>query len=246
VTGTNASLTVDGISIQSASNTVTGALSGVTLNLLSASPGTEVSLAVAPDVSAATTAINQFVTDYNTVIGDINAQYADTGSGEGVLGSDSTLRSLQSELLQSLGYTYVPSTGTTTVSNLSSLGISVNNDGSLSVDSATLNTALTNNFSDVQSFFQGAALNGFANTLDQQLTSFISPADGAFTLDLQSLSTQYTSLQTDISNFETNYITPLKTQLQNEYSQAEIDLQQLPNETKQIDAELGENSSSSS
>jgi flagellar hook-associated protein 2 len=245
VTGTNASLTVDGISIQSASNTVTGALSGVTLNLLSASPGTEVSLAVAPDVSAATTAINQFVTDYNTVIGDINAQYADTGSGEGVLGSDSTLRSLQSELLQSLGYTYVPSTGTTTVSNLSSLGISVNNDGSLSVDSATLNTALTNNFSDVQSFFQGAALNGFANTLDQQLTSFISPADGAFTLDLQSLSTQYTSLQTDISNFETNYITPLKTQLQNEYSQAEIDLQQLPNETKQIDAELGENSSSS-
>jgi flagellar hook-associated protein 2 len=240
--GANASLTVNGLSIVSASNTVTGAVPGLTLNLLSASPGTQVSLSVAPDVSQVSTAINQFVSDYNTLIGDLNTQYTDTGSGEGPLGSDSTVRTLQTDLLGALGYT---STINGTTSSLATLGISVGNDGTLTVDSSTLTSALQNNFSGVQNFFQGTALNGFANSLDQQLTSFISPGDGAFTVDLQSISDQNTDLQNDISNFQTNYITPLQTQLQASYSNAEILLQQLPTETKQIDEELGLNKSSS-
>ena len=243
-TGTNASLTVDGIQIASATNTVTGALPGVTLNLLSANPEVEVSLAVAPDTSQAATAINSFVSDYNTLIKDLSSQFTFSGSSEGVLATDSAVRNLQSELLGALGYTYSPATGTTSIPTLSSLGISVNNDGTLTVDSATLQSALQNNFSDVQNFFQGSSLNGFANALDQQLTGFISPANGAFTVDLQSMNSQVADLQNSINNFETYYIAPLKTQLQNEYSQAEILLQQLPAEMKQISAELGQNSSS--
>jgi len=246
VNGVNASVTVDGITLSSASNTVTGALPGVTLNLLNAAPGTNVSLTVAPDTSQASTAINQFVTDYNKAIGDVNTQFTDTGSGEGVLADDPVVRSLQSTLQEALDYTYTPASGTTTVPTLTAMGISVNKDGTLSVDSGTLTSTLQNNFNDVQNYFQGSALNGFANSMDQQLTSFISPADGAFTVDLQSISTEYTGLQTDISNFETNYITPLQAQLQSEYSQAEILLQQLPQEMQQINTELGLNNNSSS
>ena len=247
VNGANASLTVDGLSISSATNTVTGAIPGVTLNLLNAAPGTNVSLAVAPNTSQVSTAINQFVSDYNTLITAINAQYSDTsGSGEGVLASDPAVRNLQSDLQNALDYLYTPASGSTTVSNLTSLGISVGKDGTLSVDSSTLNSALQNNFSDVQTFFQGSAFNGFANSLDQQLTSFTSPADGAFTVDLQSISAENSSLQTDINNFQSNYITPLKAQLNAEYSQAEILLQQLPTEMQQINTELGENNQKSS
>jgi flagellar hook-associated protein 2 len=248
VTGKDASIQVNGITVTSPSNTVTGAVPGVTLNLLSASPGTAVSLSVAPDTSQASTAINQFVADYNTAIEGLNSQYEDSGSGQGALADDPAVRNLQSELLAALDYTATSPSGspTTTVPSLSSLGISVNADGSLSVDNTTLNNMLQNNFSDVQNFFQGSAMNGFANSLDQQLTSFISPADGAFTVDLQSIGTQTSGLQTDISNFQTNVITPLQTQLQSEFSQAEILLQQLPNEMKQIDEELGQNSSSGS
>lgn len=238
VTGANASLTVNGIAISSSSNTVTGAIPGVTLNLLSAS-STPVTLSVAPDTTHITTAINQFVSDYNTAIQAVNAQYADSGSGEGVLATDPTLRSLQTDLLQAVDYTYTPASGSTTVPNLSSLGITVNKDGTLSVDSATLNSALQNNFSDVKNFFQGTALNGFAGTLDQQLTSFLNPGDGAFTVDLQSMNTESNALQTDITNFQTNVIGPLKTQMQAEYSQAEVALQQLPSEIRNVDAELG-------
>ena len=238
--GANASLTVDGINIASASNTVTGVIPGVTLNLLGTSQS-EVSLSVQPDTSQASSAINQFVTDYNKVISDLNTEFTfTTGSGQGVLASDSTIRSLQTSVLSMLDYS---APGNTSVPNLSSLGITVNNDGTLSVDSATLTSTLQNNFSGVQNFFQGTSLNGFANSLDQQLTSFTDPSNGAFTLDLQSISSQETDLQTDISNFQTNYIQPLQTQLQSEYSQAEILLQELPNEMKQISAELGQNNS---
>lgn len=246
VPGNNASLTVNGISISSASNTVTGVVPGLTLNLLSASPGTQVTLAVSPDISQVSSAISQFVSDYNTLIQAVNAQYSDTGSGEGVLASDPTVSSLQTALQQALDYTYTPASGSTTVPNLTSLGISVNSDGTLSINNTTLNSVLANNFSDVQSFFQGTSLNGFANSLDQQLSNFINPGDGAFTVDLSSMNSQVSDLETDVTNFQNNIIAPLKTQLQTEYSNAEIALQQLPNELKQIDAELGQNNNNSS
>lgn len=245
VEGANASLSVDGISMASASNTVTGAVAGVTFNLLNASPGTNVTLTIAPDTSQASTAINQFVTDYNKAISDLNTQFTFSGTSEGVLATDSDVRSLQTTLESAISYTATSASGSTTVPNLSSLGISVNDDGTLSLNSATLSNVLQNDFNDVQNFFQGASLNGFANTLDQQLTTYISPADGAFTLDLQSISSEESGLQTDISNFETNYITPLKAQLQSEYSQAEILLQQLPTEMQQINTELGLNNNNS-
>jgi flagellar hook-associated protein 2 len=246
--GSNASLTVNGISVSSASNTVTGVISGVTLNLQSASPGTQVTLSVSPNTSSASTAINQFVTDYNTLIKAVNTQFTYTsGSGQGALAEDPTVRTLQSDLLGALDYTSTTGSGSSaTVTSLASMGISVNSDGTLSVDSTTLNSALENNYSQVQNFFQGTSLNGFANSMDQQLTSFISPSDGAFTVDLQSISSENTALQDDINNFQTNIITPLKAQLQTEYSDAEIALQQLPAELKNIDAELGINNSSSS
>ncbi len=244
-TGLNASLTVDGIDISSASNTVSGVIPGVTLSLLSADPGVDVSLGVTPDTSQVVSAVQQFVTDYNTLIGDLNTQYTDTGSGEGPLASDSTVRSLQTDVLSALDYTYTPTSGTTTVPNLTSLGISMNDDGTLSLDTGTLQSALENNFSDVQNFFQGTSLNGFANSLDQQLTSFISPDNGAFSVDLSNMNSEISDLQTDITNFQTNYIEPLQTQLQQDYSQAEIALQELPSEMQQINEELGNNNNSS-
>jgi len=243
--GANASLSVNGNQVSGASNTVTGVIPGLTLNLMGTS-SSPVTLSVAPDTSQASSAINQFVSDYNTLISAVNTQFTDTnGDGEGVLSTDASVRTLQSDLLQSIDYTYTPESGTTTMPNLSSMGITMNSDGTLSINSATLNNALMSNYNDVQQFFQGTSLDGFANSLDQQLTGFTSPGDGAFTVDLQSMSTEYSGLQSDITNFQTNVIDPLQTQLQAEYSNAETALQQLPMELKNVDEELGINSSSS-
>ena len=246
--GANASLTVDGVPINSASNKVSGAIPGVTLDLLGAAPGSPISLTVASDASAVSTAINQFVTDYNTAIGLVNSQFADTSStdssgavttSQGVLASDPTVVSLQSTLEQALDYVATPATGTTSVSTLADLGITVANDGTLSVDSTTLNNALTNNPADVQNFFEGTALNGFSNSIYNALNNFTSPANGAFELDLNSISASNSSLTSQINDFENGYIASQETLLTADFTSAEVALQQLPQEMQELNSELG-------
>jgi flagellar hook-associated protein 2 len=197
-----------------------------------------VTLNIQPDTSSASTAINQFVTDYNKVMSDINGQFNDTSSGQGPLAQDSNIINLQNAVEQSLNFVASGSS-----INLSSLGISFNNDGSLSVNSSTLQNTLQNNFAGVQSFFQGSALNGFANNMDQQLTNFLAPGNGAFVVDLQSMNSEETTLKQDITNFQTTVIAPLQTSLQAQFSKAETELQELPMELKQINQEFNPNSS---
>jgi len=251
---TNADLSVDGVPIQSGSNTVTGAIPGVTLNLLGSSSGAEITLTVASDATQASTAINQLVTDYNTAIGLVNTQFANTSTtnssgttttAQGVLASDPTVVSLQSAMEQALNYVATPASGTTTVSSLADLGITVGNDGTLSVDSTTLDNALTNNPTDVQNFFEGSALNGFANSFYNSLNTYTSPADGAFQVDLSGITASSASLTSQINNFETGYIASQQTSLTADFSSAEIALQQLPEQMQQLNAELGFNNNSS-
>ncbi len=240
-TGKDASLTVDGIPIDSASNTVTGAVNGLTLNLTGASPGTQVSVSIAPDASQVSQAITNFVSAYNTVIGDVNTQYTVSASNEeGPLAGDPAVSTLQSMLLGAASY----SNGSSAVSTLASLGITMNNDGTLTVDSSQLTSAIQSNFGAVQSFLQGASSNGFAATLNTQLNALTDPVSGAFTVDLQSISSENTDLQSQISDFQ-SYINTRESYLTNEYNQADIALQQLPILEQQINAELGNSSSSS-
>ncbi|HTS57758.1 MAG TPA: flagellar filament capping protein FliD [Terriglobales bacterium] len=233
-TGVDASLTVDGIPINSASNSVTGAVNGVTLNLVGASPGTQVDVVISPDVNSASTAISNFVSAFNKVIGDVNTQFTVTNNTEGPVASDPNVRLVQSDLLSAGGY----STESNAVATLADLGISMNKDGTLTLDSATLNSAIQNNFGAVQSFLQGTSSNGFVNFLNNQLTSLTDPASGAFTVDLQSINSENSDLQNQINNFQP-YLQQQQTLLTNEFNQADIALEQLPTEEAQINAELG-------
>jgi flagellar hook-associated protein 2 len=248
VAGADASLTVDGVPIDSASNTVTGAIPGVTLTLLGTTSGSAADLTVASDATQVSTAINQFVADYNTAIGLVNTQYtfsAATGT-EGDLASDPTVATLQSTLQEALNYVATPPTGTTTtVSTLSDLGITAGTDGTLTVDSATLDNALTNNPADVQNFFEGASLNGFAASVGNSLNILTDAAGGAFTVDLKSTSASNTALTSEINNFESGYIANQQSLLTTDFSSAEIALQQLPQEMQQLNAELGNSPSGS-
>jgi len=163
---------------------------------------------------------------------------------EGVLGSDSTIVSLQSALEQALNYVNKPATGTTTVSMLSDLGITMSHDGTLSVNSATLTNALTNNSTDVQNFFEGTALNGFANSAYKALNAFTSPANGAFKVDLSSIAATSAAITSHINDFESGYIASQQVILNAEYSAAEAALQGLSTKMAQINALLGLTSSS--
>jgi flagellar hook-associated protein 2 len=242
--GVNAVLTVDGVPISSASNTVTGAISGVTINLTGCDPSTDVTLTATPDSATITSAVNQFVSDYNTLIGQVNDEFTYNASSTSAppLEGDSTVEMLQSFLLGAGSYS---ASGAGSISTLGSLGISMNNDGTLTVDSSTLDNAIQDNFSQVQQFFQGTAQNGFSSSLSNQLQSLTDLSGGAFTVELSSMQSNYNDLQANITNYQDSYINPLQTSLTAEYNAAEVALQELNTTTQQVNAELGNNNSSS-
>ena len=207
----------------------------MTLNLVGAAPGGQITVTVAPDTTSISQAIASFVGAYNTAIGDVNAQYTVGATNqEGDLAGDPAVRMLQDALLSAGGY----SGGGNGVSTLADLGITMNKDGSLTLDSSTLTNAVQNNFAAVQNFMQGTSSNGFVANLTNQLSTLTDPGNGAFTVDLQSISTENTDLQQQINDFQT-YLNTEKTLLTTEYSNADIALQELPQQMAQINAELG-------
>lgn len=234
--GQNASLTVDGIPISSASNVVSGVLSGITLNLAASNPNEAVSLTVGPDVTQQEAAVNSFVSAYNTVIGDLNTQFAvdPTTNEQGPLASDSTLSLAQSQILSSVSFAM---NGNGSIQSLGDLGISMNNDGMLSVDSSTLASALQSNPSAVQTFFQGTTSGSFGANLSSIVSSIADPINGSVAQDMTGLSQTQTSLTQQISDFQ-DQLNTMQTQLTAEYVQVDTTLQELPLMLQQINQQL--------
>lgn len=246
-TATNASLTVDGIPISSASNTVAGAIAGLTLNLTGTTPSNNpATLTVASDTNQISQALSTFVSDYNSALSQVNSEFtfsASSGS-QGVLSADGAVRSLQGALEGIVAYNSPnTSAGSGAVQSLSDLGITVNNDGSLSLDTSKLTTAMANPGA-VQNFFQGTVLNGFAQQFSSAIGQFNDPATGAITKEIQNLNQQYSDLQSQVNDYESGYIASQQTVLTAMYSKAEIALQQLPAQMQEIQSELGNNSNS--
>lgn len=235
VIGTNASLTVDGVPVSSASNTVTGVLPGVTFNLTGADPSTPVTVGASADPSSVVTAVNNFVNAYNAAIQDLNSQFTYDASSQtsGPLAGDSTARLVQSQLLGFADYTV---SGAGSLSSLQDLGISMNDDGTLSVDSSALSNAVSSNYQNVQTFFQSAS--GFATYLNNQLTPLTDPTQGAVYVDLKSAQATYQGLQDQINDFQT-YITSQQQQWTTQYNQINVMLQEFPLLQQQTDAEVG-------
>lgn len=241
--GTNASLTIDGVPFSSASNTVTGAISGVTLNLASAAPGTQVQITVGPDTAQITAAINNFVNAYNAVINNLNAQFTvNPGSSyRGPLGADSSLRSLQSSLLNDVTYSI---TGNSGLVNLASLGIDMNNDGTLTVNQIATDThpsfsnVLATNPEAVQNFFQNVSSTGFANKFSSDLTNLTDSTNGIVNVDIAGNTAQQKALGIQIRNLQDRLIAQQK-QLTTLYSQVNATLEAYPALLMMVTAEIG-------
>jgi flagellar hook-associated protein 2 len=232
--GANASLTVDGIPVSSATNTVSGVIPGATLNLAGAAAGQTVSLTLAPDGNQAATAVSQFVSAWNKVIGDINTQFnvSSNGTGGGVLESDSNLRDVQNQLLSAITYSIGGNNG---LVNLASIGVNLNTDGTLSLNSGTLENALSTNSAAVQNLLQGPS--GVGSFLNNMLTQLTDPTQGTIALDLQGMSQNSQALGQQINSMQT-LLTSQTQALTQQYAQMEVTLQEMPNLQSQMTAQL--------
>lgn len=140
-TGQDAKLSIDGFAVTSKSNQVQGVISGVTLALTDVTAvGTPAVVTVDSDSKGFTDKLNSLVSAYNAVVGKIHTE-AGFGSVKATnpeLSGDSALRSVTARLNDVLTRTV----GTGKYQTLRSIGIQLNNDGTLKLNSANLEAAL--------------------------------------------------------------------------------------------------------
>ena len=217
----DAAFSVAGVSFTSPSNTVSNAMSGVTLTLLGTSPtsgtppvATPGLLSIANDTATIESNIQSFVTAYNTLrstLVQLGGYDSSTGTAGPMMGN-AVLNGIQSQVQQAL-YSVV-NTGSSTYNTLASIGITTSRDGSLSVNSTTLSAALGSNFSAVSQLFSGAG--GVAQSLDTDISGALGTG-GSITSAGQTLTAQEKSL-TDQSNQLQTQMAALSASLTQQYS----------------------------
>ncbi len=169
----DAQFNLDGLDLTRASNAVSDAVPGVTINLLSgtsASPGTS-TLSVSQDTNTIVSSIQNFVSAYNAVQDFVTQQNTFSapaaGSAAGSAGTspplfgDTTLSQIQSQLSNTLN---AAAGGTT----LESIGLTLNSTGDLTVNTGTLTSALQTNPTQVANLF---GLSGQSSNSDVQFVS---------------------------------------------------------------------------
>ncbi|MBV6321260.1 flagellar filament capping protein FliD [Duganella violaceipulchra] len=191
--------TVNGIAVTSPSTGINGAISGISINALKVGSS---SLSVSKDSGSLTTSVNGFVKAYNDLSGQIaqlGAYDPETKTGGPLLG-DTTLRNLQASIRRQLGTSITGLQGTS-LTNLSQIGISFQKDGTLSLDNAKLQKAVTNNFNDIAGLF--AAVGHGSDPDVKFVSSGTNSKAGDYAINITQLATQGTLQGTAVLPAET-------------------------------------------
>lgn len=212
----DASFSVDGLSMTRSSNTVTDAISGVSITLNSADAAKTVTLGVTRDTSAIKSKISDFVNKYNSIVSYIksNNRYDKTTKTSGAFFGDPVARSIWDDLRRTM--TGAVSGLPSTMNRLLHAGISSDTEGVMSVDGSKLSSALSTNFSDVVNLFvEGTTTSGFGKLVYDTANNISDYADGRIKSKQNGLTKNINALTTNIGNKETDlaaYEAQLRTQ----------------------------------
>ena len=181
----DALLTIDGISIKKPSNTIADAIAGMTVNLLKT--GTT-NLTVKQDTASIQSAVQTFVTAYNTLNTTITtlSQYDITNKKAATLTGDSTLNSLKSQLRNVFNTPLSTAGGQLSV--LSDAGITFQKNGTLALDTAKLSTVLNDTTKDVSTLF--SAMGKPSDSLIRFDNSTTDTKNGLYAINVSQLATQ--------------------------------------------------------
>ncbi|MBQ4862007.1 flagellar filament capping protein FliD [Pseudoalteromonas sp. MMG013] len=195
----DAIITVDGLTVNSDTNTFKDAVQDMTIKALkvsdddAGSPETA-KLNIDYDKGSVSTLIDELVTNYNNLIGNIGFQ---TRIGK-PLNGDSSMRSLSDQLINTLGKTL---TDAGPFGSIFDIGLGVKKDGYLEKSSLvrSLDDAMDENFDDIGKAFAGD--NGVAKDLETLLGNYID-SSGLIKQRETSLNGQLSELEDDVSNHE--------------------------------------------
>jgi flagellar hook-associated protein 2 len=204
VTGTNARLTVDGVALTSATNTVTNLIPGLTFQLLAPSPD-QVQVVIGNDNADVESTVNQFVVDYNSLISALNTQEGrdSSGNAEPLFGSP-TLSLLQQQLMSGLN-TANPNGYLDAISSTSGATLS----GSVTIQVGS-GTAQTVNVGDSSTPNTLSGLVSAINSAEIGVTAGIATSNGKSTLTLTSQTSGANGALTVTSAIVSTAPTPMK------------------------------------
>jgi flagellar hook-associated protein 2 len=207
----DAKFSVNGIPITRSSNTVNDAIPGLSLTLGAVGSGATVT--VANDPSAVAQSVQGLVDAYNAVTKAMNDQlsYNGTTKGPDTLFGDPALQSLQRQMGGLLSASYNGATA-------ADYGITIGSDGTLSVDTTKLLSAVTDNPTGIQDLLAGATAGaGLAPSLAKLINQFVDPIDGALTSESTGLQKQITSYNKQITDIDAQAAS-LQSRLQEQFN----------------------------
>ena len=247
--GQDALFSVDGVNGNSASNTVTNAIGGVSLTLTgvttTSGPVTVNVGAPAPNSTNISNAINTFVTQYNKVISDVQTQLqqqpSSTDPTQGTLYGDPELQDLLSQMRSIM---YTPGSGLPTgAATMDDIGVSTGAttgsgaesqsalSGNLTLNATALTNMLTSNASGVKSILSSWS-HSFVNTVDNA-------ADPAGTINarINGDSSQISNLGNQISSMQ-SALTDKQNFLVQEFAQLEAALSSNQSESSWLTGQI--------
>jgi flagellar hook-associated protein 2 len=208
----DAQATVDGNAVTSSTNQITGAIPGVNL-ALTATTTSPTTVTVASSPSALESQIQAFVTAYNNVIssGHTDAGYGTTAASSTLLAGDQGIESSLSQLA-----TLITSSVTGAdpeYSDLSTAGLTLNSDGTLTFDQSTFASAVAADPNGVEKLFvtdPTTGNNGIMGQLSSAIqslsvgtTSVLGSEIALYQSQLSSIQTNETALQAHIAQYQT-------------------------------------------
>jgi flagellar hook-associated protein 2 len=212
----NSIVNIDGFDVQRSTNQVVGAIQGVTL-ALTAQTTTPVDVTVASNPTGLESKISSIVTAYNSLLSKVNtaAGHGSTPASNTVLASDSTLRGMTNRLSTTLQTV----SGTGKYTTLGSVGLSLQKDGTLALDSTKLEAALSADPSSVTKLFAGdGTTTGVMTSLSKAITTYSQTGTGLLTQHTSNLQDRITGY-TDNINRAQDRLDAYQTLLQKEFTQ---------------------------
>lgn len=185
----DAVIVMDGIEITRSSNEITSVIEGVTINVNDETEvGETVSINISADYTTVEEQINAFVESYNSTITQMNtlSAYGGESGSDGALNGDSTIRNIKNQLRSVLNTTVTHSGGV--VQSFADLGILTERDGTLTLDSDKLTTAMETDMDSIANFF--TASGGASDALVEYTSKNSFTVPGTYDVEITQIATQ--------------------------------------------------------
>ncbi len=216
-TAQNAALTVDGLAVSRQTNSVSDVIPGITLNLTGDS-GASNNVSFVANASNTQTALQSFVDAYNTLAKTLNTQLVTDPTqhyGDSLL-SYSTTSTIEGAMQAMLSQIVVPSGS---VQTLSDLGLELQQDGTLNLNTTTLDNAIQANPSAVNAVFS-TANTGIADTIKTLVTDQTDSVSGTLVLQQSSLQSSISDMTDQETNIQA-YLDAERTRLTAQFTNME-------------------------